>query len=932
MPEIRSVLKKLLPNRLRTYEAIADAVLAKFKGTIAAEARDEPDEQRQAINLARALAGYRGIAQAATSAPGVDDKTCQIHLAWFYCLAVRATLGLTPFRVQLVAALALADGYLLEMGTGEGKTLVAPLAAFLSIARSKGQVKYVHVVTANEYLAQRDANQMASLYHALNLPVAVSLAGQDPQTKRQAYGHPVVYGTANVFALDLLHDDQVVDRRLLLMKGDLADTFAIVDEVDQVLIDEAKNPVVFSLSAPADAKMYAELLDLVKPLERGQAPARAGDDSDGDYWLDLENRSAVLTNRGYERIEAHFLATNPAAGAKALGAEYHQLVHLVTVALGALALLKRDVHYTVQNGRIVLIDTLTGRLLPGRRWDTGLQQLLEAKEGLDVTEEPVVRGRISLQNYFKLYGRLAGMSGTVLADAEEFEHVYGLRAVAVPPNLPSKRVDLPDRFVRTAAQKVEVVVEEVKTAQASCRPTLIVVSHADQANLVAAALVAEGYPVRVLTAANHSEEASILSRAGEYGAITIATSLAGRGVDIKLGGEGRQLLEHFQAIARAPRDELTPEERQAQQQRAVFLTERLLKATAEIRRHPYDLDFIEGPDVAFKAAEELAAALRYFDDEQPELEHARNAISGLLSLESFRRHHLGLAQHTAGLLVIGFEHFETERADQQLRGRAGRQGDAGTTLFLTSLEDTLLAETGSGEELRRLLHAVGAKAGDVLEEKLARKLILQEQRQAQGRAANLRQQLVKFDAAVELHRVSYQAMRKEPLDDAYGGESLVRNLCRKLAEQIGDTLEQRGSEAVIQEHQAELDPYGVAVPSRELLDDMDRAECVAHVSKLLLGRFDEQLGRMPQGADRCTFLRFLVLRAMDEVWAQHLDEMTSLRRGIHLRGHAKQDPYIVFQKEAFSLFEACVAEMHAQVRLLVLSWHEPGQEAQGLAA
>jgi len=909
MPDFSTLLKNLLPKRLRHYEAIAEAAIHQLRITPIV---DEARVRQWCDEVPRAL-----------SRDGVPSQWTPDfleHVARIYCRAVETTLGIIPYETQIVAGLALADGHVVEMGTGEGKTLVAPFAAWLAHLRGLR----VHVVTANEYLAQRDATQLAPLYSFLRMPVAVALAGQDVTTKRQAYQYPVVYGTANVFALDMLHDDQVVHPKLRLRGHKLSDTFAIVDEVDQVLIDEAKSPVVFSASAPADAYLYAQLLELTEPLERAHAPSGTGNNASGDFWLDLEDRSAVLTDRGYERVTAALRDLQLLGDADPdYGATHQHQLYLVSVALGARELLKRETHYTVQDGQLVLIDPVTGRLLPGRRWDSGLQQLLEAKEGLEVTDEAIVRGRISLQNYFKLYGGLVGMSGTVMTEAQEFQSVYGLRAIAVPPWIRSRRVDLPDHFVRTEAEKVKVVLEKVNVAQSTARPTLIVVSHGEQASLVASALTAQGYKVRVLTAANHAEEASILARAGEIGAITVTTILAGRGVDIKLGGEGLELVEYLRGIYEKPLPaDLSTEDRCAQQSAAVALTAEVEALTDLFDQAPSFLHFTNTFQLAYDGAEKLADLLRYFELGHPDLEKGREALNQLLDKYLFRKRYAVFAQHKEGLLVIGFEHFETARADQQMRGRAGRQGDQGTTVFLTSLDDTLLAETGSGEELRRLLHTLGAKAGDALEEKLVGKLIIQEQRQAPGRAATVRQQLVKFDATVEVHRRTFQELRARILHEADGALELGRTLLVEYAEHMGRILDEHGDEGVAARLVQDLEFMAESLPGAAQLADFEQGDLEKHLIHVLQARLSEILARMPQGLDQQTFLRFLVLSQMDLLWAHHLDEMTSLRRGIHLRGHAKQDPHIVFQKEAFALFEHLLAEIKDQVRLALLTWSD----------
>lgn len=932
---ISSILKNLLPNRLRAYEAIADKAMAFH-------------ESYTTLTLLPGAAAY-DLKQLRTRAQaGGPEETRRegflTFAAAYYRAIVHQALGVKLYRSQLIAALALADGYLLEMGTGEGKTLVAPLAAWLTVVRGGT----VHVVTANEYLAQRDANQMLPVYQAMELSVAVTLVGQPIEIKRQAYTFDVVYGTATVFALDKLFDEVVVHPGHRLNPRGLAKTTAIVDEADQVLIDEAKTPVVYSTNVPADASAFQTLIGLVEPLQRGLAPSAPGAvGEDGDFWLDLDNKAAVLTERGYETVTEALRAAELLAPAEPdYGAQHQHLLLLATGALGARDLLKRDVHYTVQDGQIVLIDALTGRLLPGRRWDSGMQQMLEAKEGLAISDESIVMGRITLQNFFKLYGGICGMSGTIMADAEEFLAVYGLRAAAVPRNVPSRCENLPDVFCRTKADKLEYLAQTVSQAYTSRRPVLVAVSHAEQAQQVADVLRARGLAPRVLTATNHTEEAEIFARAGEKGAITVVTSLAGRGVDIKLGGDARAMFDFFRQLLELPLGEVGPDECQRQRSRAVELTAELSAFLGSLDVIGAEIDWSQGQaerDIrfAFDDAEELACVLRYFDADAPQMAAGREVLGRFVSAPAVWAQNAARFRHEQGLFVIGFEHFESERADQQLRGRTGRQGDPGTTLFLTSLDDSLLVDSGSGEELRRLLAMVGNKAtvesggtpdcgcgsdatreADPLEEKLCRKMIMQEQRIAQGRAAAARQQLVKFDAALELHRQVYQELRQQVLLDDGGAQAFVDRLIADFAQEMGQVLKARGAQAVVDEFAARV--QGMDVPM-VTLDELERMDHDLELDVLIADRLQYQhIAALNQVGeqDRATFERYLVLSEMDLAWSRHLEELTALRRGIHLRGHAKQDPHIVFEKDAYTMFETFLAAMHTSVLTKVLSWKD----------
>jgi preprotein translocase subunit SecA len=768
-------------------------------------------------------------------------------------------LRLRPYNVQVLGGIALCHGAIAEMATGEGKTLTAAFAVFAEYLRGR----QVHVCTANDYLAQRDAHTLFRLYQFMGLKVGVVRMGQSKEEKQLVYGCDVVYGTHMSFAMDYLADHLARhpnDRVQLRGLG-----FALVDEADSVLIDDARVPVVLTAQRAVDATLYQDISAFVQTLKR--APDANGE---GDFWVDGKDRQAVLTDAGYDTVNAYFINRGliSADETEHYTGEHQTLLHRVASALAARHLLFRDQHYVVQNGQIVLVDELTGRLNPGRSWDAGLQQAIEAKEGLELSPESTVLGRITLQHYFQLYQGLAGMTGTATTEAEELGEVYGLPVVEIPTNKPNIRVDEPDRFYRTQADKMAAVLEDIVARHAKGQPVLIGTASIEQSEALSAMLTDKGLTHEVLNARQHEREADIISQAGAPGAITVSTNMSGRGVDIILGGNpDGELRRRWEAMGEQAWNALSGAEQKA--------------LVDEIR-----------------AAQSIAAAK---------------------------------VREAGGLHIIGMERYESRRMDRQLRGRSGRQGDPGSTCFFISFEDPLV-ENFAGEKIRAILAQLDIKPGDELETALVRKAIDSAQRQVEARSADARKGLIRFDEVLnEQRRVIYaqrdEIMRDENLSSWISRlrDEQVELLCEQYcaAAQVQEGWDLKGlSDALL--------IYGVAIEPDEELRGLEADELRDQVKAMLAERHAEAAAQVPpENLDNAE--RYVVLTMIDQNWIQHLEALAELRRGINLRVHAKEDPQRAYKKEAFKLFERMLDDIKVGMVSQALTWRlqpdEPAAEA-----
>jgi preprotein translocase subunit SecA len=762
--------------------------------------------------------------------------------------AVRA-LKMRHFDVQLIGGMTLHQGKISEMRTGEGKTLVATLPAYLNALPGDG----VHVVTVNEYLAQRDSDWMRPVFSALGMTVGVIRNGQSSEEKRAAYACDITYGTNNEFGFDYLRDNLAyrledrVQRNLV---------FAIVDEVDSILIDEARTPLIISGPADESTELYLAINKLVPQLTR-QLEA----EGPGDYSVDEKAKQVHMTEEGHEHVEKlmaeHSLLRE---GESLYDAANIRLMHHLNAALRAHAIYKRDVEYIVRNGEVIIVDEFTGRTMPGRRWSEGLHQAVEAKEGVRVREENQTVASITFQNFFRLYRKLSGMTGTADTEAPEFLQIYGLEVVVIPTHRPMIRKDMADLVHLTQTDKYKAIIEDIEECAKRQQPVLVGTTSIESSEVLAALLKEQGIAHEVLNAKQHEREAHIVAQAGRPGAVTIATNMAGRGTDIQLGGN--------------------------------------LEA-----------------DIA-----DLEAAGETVDE-------ARRAQ---LKIEWQQRHDAVLA--SGGLHIVGTERHESRRIDNQLRGRSGRQGDAGSSRFYLSMEDTLMRIFGDPNRTKRLLQFAGMKEGEVIESNMLTRQIEKAQRKVEAHNFDIRKQLLTFDdVANDQRKVVYQQrtgiLGATDLSEAVA--SMREDAVKALIDQFvphqtapADWDLDGLAEALQRDFTTSIDAKAWIAENQELDDNTFRQRTVAAVD----AQYEAKVERIGAPLMR-QIEREVVLRNLDQHWREHLAAMDYLRQGIHLRGYAQKDYRYEFKREAFGLFSSMLDRVKHDAAS-VLSRVEVRDEAQ----
>jgi preprotein translocase subunit SecA len=764
--------------------------------------------------------------------------------------ASKRVLQMRHFDVQLIGGMALHNGKIAEMRTGEGKTLVATLPAYLNALSGKG----VHVVTVNDYLAQRDAEWMGRIYKFLGLTVGVNLSQMQHDDKQVAYAADITYGTNNEFGFDYLRDNMVfapgerVQRTL---------SYAIVDEVDSILIDEARTPLIISGQADDNVEMYYRLNELAPKLTR--QPDEKGP---GDFWVDEKAHQVLLSEAGHEHAEAILgQAGLIPAGSGLYDAANISLMHHLYAALRAHSLYHRDQHYVVQNGEVVIVDEFTGRLMSGRRWSDGLHQAVEAKEGVPIQRENQTLASITFQNYFRMYGKLSGMTGTADTEAFEFQQIYHLETIVIPTHMPMVRKDANDLVFRTFQEKVDAIIADIKDCYARGQPVLVGTTSIENSELLSKYLQKENLPHEVLNAKQHAREAEIVAHAGQSKAIMIATNMAGRGTDIVLGG----MLEPL--ILKVRDDEsLQPEEKEREIAK--------MRADWQVRH-----------DAVVKAG---------------------------------------------GLHIIGTERHESRRIDNQLRGRAGRQGDPGSSRFFLSLEDPLLRIFG-GERLGVIMQKLKMPDGEPIEHPIVNRSIAKAQNRVESRNFDIRKQLLEYDdVANDQRRVIYQ-QRNELLEGDDVAET-VRNMIRGQLEDTvklyvpPDSVEEQWDVPGLQTSLAA--DYQLAPPIAEWmhddanLTDETVRERIADMAAKAWSDRAEQVG--PELMRQ--FERNLMLQTVDHHWRDHLSSLDHLRQGIHLRGYAQKNPKQEYKREAFELFSEMLDRIKQDVVKVVLTVQVRGEE------
>ena len=768
-------------------------------------------------------------------------------------------LGLRHYDVQLIGGAVLHTGKIAEMKTGEGKTLVATLACYLNALGGKG----VHVVTVNDYLARRDAEWMGQLYKWLGLSVGVIVHGLTDQQRQQAYNSDITYGQNNEFGFDYLRDNMKFELSRYVQR---ALNFGIVDEVDSILIDEARTPLIISGQAEDSSELYRTVDKLIPKLKR-----------DVHFNVDEKSHAATLTDDGVEQIEKMLQVDNLYAPDNII------VLHHVNNAVKAHTLYRRDVNYLVREGEVVIIDEHTGRLMPGRRWSDGLHQAVEAKEGVDIQPESQTLATVSFQNYFRLYKKLAGMTGTAKTEEEEFQKIYKLSSVQVPTHRPIRRTDKPDIVYRTERGKFKAIVEEIKACNEKGQPVLVGTISVEKSEILHRLLDKEGIPHTVLNAKHHAREASIVAQAGRLGAVTVATNMAGRGTDIILGGNAEYAGQSLMEARGFERH--TPEWEHA---------EGFVK---QICINKDDAARALLPELGERADESLIGEIRALH-EQLKAEHNQVVAAG-------------------GLHIIGSERHESRRIDNQLRGRAGRQGDPGSSRFYLSLEDDLMRIFGS-ERLVSVMDRLGMSDDAPIEASMVTRAIENAQKRVEGQHFDARKNLLEYDDVMNQQRKTIYAWRLNVLGaegealreitlDAI--EDLVINLTTLHAAEnvrVDDWKVDTLIAEIEEQFGVKLDFAGVPQISARYQERI-----YFTVEKALKARNAEIESKQPGIFGRIE--KEVFLRTIDDLWKHHLQVMDQLRQGIGLRGYGQRDPKKEYQKEGFRLFHDLLVQIKAKV-------------------
>ena len=760
--------------------------------------------------------------------------------------AGKRVLGMRHFDVQLIGAITLHEGHIAEMKTGEGKTLVATAAVYLNAITGRG----VHVVTVNDYLARRDAEWMGRLYRWLGLTVGVIVSGQEHEEKRAAYQADITYGTNNEFGFDYLRDNMAFSIEDKVQRGLY---FAIVDEVDSILIDEARTPLIISGAAEDSSRMYQEINRLVPKLEKGE-PVEEGE-PDGDFTLDEKTKNVELTERGHEKVEHLLVQAELLEEGESLYSPANlSMLHHVHAALRAHHLFHRDVDYIVANQEIVIVDEHTGRTLAGRRWSEGLHQAVEAKENVPIQAESQTLASTTFQNYFRLYEKLAGMTGTADTEAFEFREIYGLDVVVIPTNRPIQRIDYNDLVYLTEEEKFQAIIDEIKDVTAEGRPVLVGTASIEASELLSHLLNQAGIEHNVLNAKQHAREATVIAQAGRPGTVTIATNMAGRGTDIVLGGNWEAEVAELE----------NPDEQQIAQIKA---------------------DWKKRNEAVLEAG---------------------------------------------GLHIVGTERHESRRIDNQLRGRAGRQGDAGSSRFFLSLEDNLM-RIFAPDRVKNIMQALGMKKGEAIEHRMVTNAIEKAQRKVEGRNFDIRKSLLEYDDVANDQRHVIYDQRNEVM-----GSDDISDMVDAIRVDVVETIvsdyippqsmpEQWDVGGL--ESQLETDT-GLKLPIQQWLDEDDRLyeELLRErILKQVIDTYKEKEEVVGSEVMR-NFEKQVFLQVLDTLWKEHLANMDHLRRGIHLRGYAQKDPKQEYKRESFNLFESLLNNIKREVTRILCHVQVQAQE------
>ena len=822
-------------------------------------------------------------------------------------------LGMKPYPVQIIGGIVLHRACIAEMQTGEGKTLVATMPVYLNALTGKG----VHVITVNDYLARRDSEWMGKVYRFLGLTVGLVVHGVEANDRKAAYAADVTYGTNNEFGFDYLRDNMVVYKANMVQRGH---AYAIVDEVDSILIDEARTPLIISGKGEDSSVMYKRADDFAKTLKKSvivelDDKVAAEEQVDGDYVVDEKRKTATLTESGVQKAEAFFHVENLA------DADNMSLRHYIDGAIKARGVMHRDIDYIVKEGEVIIVDEFTGRLMYGRRFNDGLHQAIEAKEGVTVAAESKTLATVTFQNYFRMYDKLAGMTGTASTEADEFSEIYGLNIVSIPTNKPRARKDLPDSVYKTVNGKYNAVIEQVAECHAKGQPVLVGTVSVEKSEALSKLLKKKGIEHNVLNAKQHEREAEIVAQAGKQGAVTIATNMAGRGTDIMLGGNvsymakaalrkelSRDLTkdlaqlkdeyEHAKARAKAAGTELpTPPEETIDAQLEHLMTERDGHAETE-------------DDAVLHARQRFEELCEEFE---PEIKREAAAV-----------------REASGLFIIGTERHESRRIDNQLRGRAGRQGDPGASRFFLSLEDDLMRIFG-GERVQNLMDSLGLEEDVPIENKLITNTIESAQKKLEASNFAIRKQVLQYDDVMNQQREIIYKQRQMVLD----GEDISDKLHEMMRQSIDDACTNYNGETADDWDFAGLRRHfmnWLCLPSdfnytKDQLADLTKEGIADELYKRgmdILTAKEKKYGSKTMRE----LERICLLRNVDSKWMDHIDNMDQLKQGMGLRGYGQHDPVVEYRIEGFAMFDEMIASIREDAVHMLLTIEIRQQSAE----
>ena len=769
-------------------------------------------------------------------------------------------LGMKPYRVQLIGGIILHQGRIAEMKTGEGKTLVATLPAYLNALAGEG----VHIVTVNDYLAKRDSEWMGKVYRFLGLTVGLVIHDIQPKDRKASYAADITYGTNNEFGFDYLRDNMAIYATEMVQRGH---AFAIVDEVDSILIDEARTPLIISGQGDKSTQLYTVVDAFVAKL-KGQRVASVDTkeeedpDLDADYVVDEKARTVTLTARGIAKAEQQFQVANLA------DPENTTLSHHINQAIRARGLMRRDIDYVVKDGEVIIVDEFTGRLMYGRRYSEGLHQAIEAKEGVTVARESKTLATITFQNYFRLYGKLSGMTGTAMTEEEEFGTIYSLDIVEIPTNKPVQRVDHPDVVYKTEAGKFRAIVNQIEECHKKGQPVLVGTISIEKSEELSAMLKKRGIRHNVLNAKFHEKEAEIVAQAGKLGAVTVATNMAGRGTDIMLGGNAEYL------------------------------------AKAELRK-------------AGLSDELIAESTGYADTDNEEILNARKMFAEAeAKYKDEIKAEADQVRAAGGLFILGTERHESRRIDNQLRGRAGRQGDPGESRFYLSLEDDIMRLFGS-ERVMGMMEKLGVDEDTPIDAKILSNAIENAQKQVESRNFQTRKTVLEYDDVMNTQRKVIYEQRRKVLD----GENLKESVQTMLSTVISTEVQahmgelkhmdaENWREVCAQFRGLFLRPDEFKFTDEELqqYDAQALTDLLQERASDIYARKEAELGE-PLMRE---LERVMMLRVVDEYWMDNIDAMQELRQGIGLRAYGQNDPVVAYKKEGYEMFESMIAAIQAE--------------------